>query len=261
MLPLEAGQIHLWLADQDALLKGSQASHKKQWLGWLADDEMTRYRRFIYDKHKNCFLLTRAVSRSILSLYVADVDPADWQFIGNDYGKPQIAAPPLAESIYFNISHSANKLVMAISRHNELGVDVESTAKNREVLQIGQRYFSEREHRELCKQPQQLMYDRFYNLWTLKEAYIKACGMGLAISLQQFSFEFQDQGKIKISFAEGRDDDPAQWQFWQLAIEGNYKLALALKSTQKINSSNIVTRQLHSLAQYKAINPFISGSS
>lgn len=261
MLPLETGQIHLWLADQDSLANDISSSQRKQCLSWLAENEMARYQRFLYAKHKNSFLLTRALSRSILSHYVADVDPADWQFVANDYGKPQIAAPRLLTPIYFNISHSANKLVMALSRHDGIGVDVETTKKTRETLKIGHRYFSEQEHRELCEQPKELVNDRFYDLWTLKEAYIKACGMGLAISLQQFSFDFQDAGKIRVNFSEGRVDDPTLWQFWQFAIDGDYKLALALKSAEKISSSDIVMRQLSTLTQFSEVNPLISSSS
>jgi len=258
MLSLKPGQLDVWLADQNALF---DPARKSQWLAWLADDELARYNRFLYNKHKQRFLLTRAVSRSILSHYARNVDAADWRFLTNAYGKPEIEAPKLSMPIHFNISHSADKLVMVVSRHGSLGIDVESTVKNRATLKIGRRYFSEVEYQALCELSPASIEERFYNLWTLKEAYIKACGMGLAISLQQFSFTFTEPGKIAISFAKARHDEPALWQFWQFVLSKNYKLALALKSATRISDKDIVARQLTSLSQYSDIELPLASSS
>lgn len=69
--------------------------------------------------------------------------------------------------------------------------------------------------------------ERFYRLWTLKEAYIKARGLGLAIPLQKFSFSYADSGEIFVAFEKQLGDDPNAWQFWQKNLDQNYMLAVA----------------------------------
>ncbi|NKB32183.1 MAG: 4'-phosphopantetheinyl transferase superfamily protein [Pseudomonadales bacterium] len=226
MLKLADTEIHLWHVDQ-AEFEGTEL--EDDCLSWLTEIETTRYLRYTFDHHRKQFLLGRMLIRNTLSKY-ATIAPEDWLFTENDYGKPAIDASQQSQPIFFNLSHSGDRLVLALSKQEAIGVDIESSNKPRRVLKIADRYFSPSEVQELLALPDSEQLSRFYDLWTLKEAYIKACGLGLAIPLQQFSYAFPSEYRVLIDFAEERNDDSTQWQVWQIDPGRPFKLALAVKS-------------------------------
>ena len=90
---------------------------------------------------------------------------------------------------------------------------------------------------------------RFYDLWTLKESYIKACGSGLIIPLRQFAFGFPRSGEIRFEFTRDLGEEPDDWNFWQFEDGKNYRLALALKSPLRQKSYKIIARELLSFTE------------
>ena len=103
------------------------------------------------------------------------------------------------------------------------------------MLQIANRYFSKDELEALKALPAAEQLLRFYDLWTLKEAYIKARGVGLSIALRSFSFDFLTHERLAVTFDSELVDDPTHWQFWQIDTTGSFTLSLASKSeNQKI---------------------------
>ena len=226
MLCLPQNEIHLWHANQ-AEFDGSEL--ESNCLSWLTKTETKRYHRYTYDYHRKQFLLGRMLIRNSLSKY-ADIEPQDWKFEENEYGKPAIVSSQQAQPLFFNLSHSSERLVLAISAHAGIGIDIESSNKPRRVVKIADRYFSSTEVEELLALPEADQLTRFYELWTLKEAYIKACGLGLAIPLRQFSYSFPSEYRVLINFAEEHNDDASLWQCWQIEVSGPFKMALAVKS-------------------------------
>jgi 4'-phosphopantetheinyl transferase len=178
-------------------------------------------------------LLGRVLLRVALSSYDRSVAPASWNFTHNDYGKPSICDEQNRASLYFNLSHSAEKVVLAVSHFKDIGVDVECARKPRRIAAIAQRYFSDKEAAQLLKLPEDQQQLRFYDLWTLKEAYIKACGMGLAIPLQHFSYGFAGNDGLTVEFDARRNDVEEAWQFWQLWAGSDFKLAVAAKAGEE----------------------------
>lgn len=228
-MKLDPNEIDLWFADSSHF---SLNDLRVLSLGWMSAKERERFDRYQFSKHKHEFLLGRYLLRSVLSLY-SDVSPQNWVFEYNDYGKPSIAASLQDEMtlpLYFNLSHSRGKLVLAVARYKSIGVDIEYGLKARRIEKIAGRYFSPIEVQEINSLPQQHRLMRFYDLWSLKEAYIKACGLGLAIPLSDFSYRFTGSDTVSIEFAEGREDSPEPWQFWQLGTVPDFHIGLAVKS-------------------------------
>jgi len=228
-IQIKKSEIHLWqleLADFELF------SLQSECLAWLTEPELKRFQRYQFDRHRKQLLLGRVLMRVALSNYDRSVAPASWNFTHNDYGKPAISEEQNSASVYFNLSHSAEKVVLAVSRFKDIGVDVEYAKKSRRIAAIAQRYFSDKEAAQLLILPEDQQQSRFYDLWTLKEAYIKACGMGLAIPLQHFSCGFAGDDRLTVEFDAQRNDLESAWQFWQLSAGSDFKLAVAAKAAE-----------------------------
>ncbi len=244
-------EIHLWLIDQAEF---SEDELCEKCLGWLTESEQKRYRRFYFDRHRKQLLLGRYLTRSVLSQYTEDIAPVQWRFLENDYGKPFIDPSQNSDSLFFNLSHSGNRLVLAVARHEFIGVDIERSDKQRRVAKISDRFFSRQEVIDLLTLDDGLQLNRFYELWTLKEAYIKACGLGLAIPLQQISYSFPIADKLTVSFDSARRDDAGDWQFWQIDLLSDYELALAAKIVTRARVNSLSTWELSGLDEFHALD-------
>lgn len=250
-------EIHLWHVNQpDFDLHDIQGSC----LSWLTESEELRYRRYQIDRHRKQFLLGRILMRTVLSRYDSTIEPANWCFIQNEYGKPAIHPQQQSKPLYFNLSHSGKRLVLAVACFPDIGVDVERSDKSRRVEAIAGRYFSSKECEALLQMPKEQQQSRFYDLWTLKEAYIKACGLGLVIPLQHFSYSFSDAGMLAIEFDASREDDVKAWRFWQPDIGADYKLALAARVNKPELEHKILSWQMCSLDTVEPIETIIHRS-
>ena len=224
---IEKSEIHLWQLEQEDF---DLSSLQRHCLAWLTELELKRFQRLQFDRHRKQLLLGRVLMRVALSNYDRSVAAASWNFTHNDYGKPAISEEQNSASLYFNLSHSVEKVVLAVSRFKDIGVDVQCARKSRRIAAISQRYFSGTEADELLILPEEQRQSRFYDLWTLKEAYIKACGKGFTIPLQHFSYGFLGDDKLTVEFDAQLYDVESMWQLWQLSAGPDFKLAIAAKT-------------------------------
>lgn len=224
-LPLAPGEAHLWYAVPDELRDAALISRYRT---WLAPGERERLERFRFEKHRHEYLCTRALVRSTLSRY-APVAPAEWSFGANRYGCPYIAGPPVLPRLRFNLSNTLGLVACLVALDVDIGVDVEATERPGETVQLADRFFSPTEVVELRSLPPERQRGRFFDYWTLKESYIKARGMGLAIPLDQFSFHLTPGQPVRISFDPQLQDDPASWQFLQQQPLPDHKAAVAIR--------------------------------
>ena len=249
LLDLTSGRVDLWYTRIDHVAPGLAQGY----YAWLTPEELLQHGRFYFEKDRHRYLLTRALVREVLSRY-APVSPEGWRFAADRYGKPYIVELlGLAPQIAFNISHTDDLVVLGVTLGRALGVDVECTQR-KAPLEVAERFFSEDESRRLRSLPAHAQAIRFWELWTLKESYIKARGMGLSLPLDQFSFELDEPGSISIQFAHGFGDTPSLWQFWQLrpsechllsvcvgaSNEGAVPIRLSVRETTPLRSSRLV---------------------
>lgn len=211
-LPLNETEAHVWYlfppAPSDAL--GDEALEAARAL--MNDDERTRHDRFLFPEGRREFAFTRALVRTTLSRY-ADVAPKAWQFTFGPHGRPEIAPEISQRDLHFNLSNTKGLIACIVGSTRDLGIDVESIERRGETLGIADRFFSPTEATALRALPASEQHHRFFHLWTLKEAYIKARGMGLALPLDQFSFELATGARTTISFDPRLVDDAKTWQF------------------------------------------------
>jgi 4'-phosphopantetheinyl transferase len=111
-----------------------------------------------------------------------------------------------------------------------VGVDVENIERlDLATREVASRFFSPREFAAWCAAGPQERPARFFHYWTLKEAYIKARGMGLTIPLESFSFAFAQERGIELSIDAQLGDSPACWQFWLLRPTPRHAAALCTR--------------------------------
>lgn len=214
--------VHIWLSPYD---QGEAALRTMQAL--LDQTELARGRAYAAEDDRRRHVVTRALVRSVLSRY-AGVAPAAWRFAANPHGRPFIAAPAESGGLRFNVSHTRGLIALAVSRHRELGVDVECLDGRQVSPRMAQRFFSAREALALA-QPvaggPAAAQRRLLQYWTLKEAYVKARGQGLNFPFDRFSVDVEDEA-LRLSIEPALDDDPARWYLAQCQPAPGYLLAL-----------------------------------
>lgn len=220
-LTLGADEAHVWYA---WTAQCSDPARLAYYDSLLTAPERAQCARFAFAHLRHEYLLTRALCRLSLSRY-ADVAPAQWQFQRNAYGRPEIAGAEQALELQFNLSNARSLVAIVVSRGRAVGIDVEETGRAVEMLPIAASYFSAAELAALRALPPAQQPLRFFQLWTLKEAYIKARGQGLSIPLDSFSFDL-DAAALALRCDSG---DAAAWQFAQFAPGPAHLLAVALR--------------------------------
>lgn len=188
-------------------------------------EERTRYEQLTAPIKRREFLVTRALVRTELSRH-ATVAPRDWVFRSNEQGRPEIASEGPEKTLRFNLSNTRGLVACVVADGIEVGVDVEDTSLRRETVGIANRFFSATEVSDLKALPEALQRDRFFDYWTLKESYIKARGLGLAIPLDGFSFRF-DPLRLELEARVG--NDALAWQFWLQSPQPEHRLAVAAR--------------------------------
>jgi 4'-phosphopantetheinyl transferase len=187
----------------------------------LSPDELRRHASFRSEAAAHEYLVGRALVRTALSDYAA-VPPWRWRFITNEHGRPQIEPGQTALDLRFNLSHTAGLIACVVAMGRDVGIDVESTAREAPVVTLARRFLSPVEADEVAALPRGLQQERFFAFWTLKESYAKALGQGLSLPLGAFSFRIGEDIRIETR----TPDEANRWRFWLMRPTPSHTLAL-----------------------------------
>jgi len=221
---LPGDEVHLWHLDPDRL--GAHDLERCRALS--SDEELRREQRFRVEPARRLHLAARALVRTRLALYTG-VPARAWRFTPGRWGRPEVCAPEGHEWLRFNLSHTRGCVIVALARGAEIGVDVESTRRDGQLLEVADRYFAPLEVEELFSLPEASRLPRFFDYWTLKESYIKARGMGLALPLARFAFRLGEPGPIRVELDPSLGDDATAWQFERLSLPPHHEVAVAVR--------------------------------
>lgn len=204
-------EVHLWQVDVAELANVLEPAR----VSLLNDEERARAERYRHVGARQMFLAARWLVRNTLSRY-AEVEPADWRFRANAHGRPEIDDPRF-ETLRFNLSHSHGVLLLGVSHERDIGVDVERIDASRDLIGLARHSFAAGEIEQVASATEEVRADRFYAIWTLKEAYIKARGMGLAFPLDRFCLTL-DAEPARFEVDAELDPAPADWRLhhWRL---------------------------------------------
>ncbi|WP_026883487.1 4'-phosphopantetheinyl transferase family protein [Clostridium akagii] len=183
-------------------------------LSFVSKERREKINKFIRKEDANRSLVAAILIRVAINENL-HIKNRDIFFYYNAYGKPYLKyTPPL----YFNLSHSGNWVVCAIDDYH-IGIDVEQM-KNID-FHIAKSFFAEKEYNDLMKKDGAEKKSYFYDLWTLKESYIKACGKGLSLDLSSFYI-----GIAKNNIILQTKNEFNKCSFRQYTIEENYKMSV-----------------------------------
>jgi 4'-phosphopantetheinyl transferase len=221
------GEVHVfWVLVDEAHEPALVARYR----ALLDDGERERLERYQFERHRHEYLVTRALVRTTLSRY-ADVAPERWGFCASDHGKPAVVAPAGAAVPAFNLANTAGMCVCAVAVGAEVGVDVERLDAAAAATELAPHCLSPDEIAALGTLRPAEHRRRFLEHWTLKEAYLKARGMGLDFPLVRFGFSLDPPAPPRITIAPELDDSPDGWRFFQHRPTASHLVAAAVRSS------------------------------
>jgi 4'-phosphopantetheinyl transferase len=217
---IKPGEIHVWLVKMD-----NPARYYSELRKFLSEDEITRLKQYKFELDRQRFIARRGFLRLLLGQYCA-LPPKSITYQVNPYGK--LSSPSCPYS--FNLSHSQGVLVFGFSSFPEIGVDIEQVHSNHDLFRLTERWFSPEEQAGLSALPASLQSEAFYHVWTQKEAYIKARGLGLSIRLKDFSVSTDPSKPARLLSIGGGPDDIHFWKLIDVPFEPGWRSAVCVRT-------------------------------
>ena len=222
-LDLESHQVNVWrisLSLHSAAVESLQST--------LSEGESQRAARFHFTKDRDHYIVSHGGLRDILARYLR-CEPGQLNFSTGEYGKPALIPD---KGLEFNLAHSGNYALIAITCGRKIGVDVEHIRQNMEFERIANRFFSPNEISELMTLPPDQREVAFFNCWTRKEAYIKAQGLGLSLPLDSFDVSLTPDEPALLRATRPDSQEAARWFLLALEVDVGYAAAIATEKSQ-----------------------------
>ena len=156
----------------------------------LDDEERARAARFVFEHDRRRYVAAHGALRLVLAHYV-DADPRVLCFERSRHGKPRLARPTAGDH-EMNLSHSAERALIAVARGRAVGVDIEVHRPNVDVYELARSVLSSREQDAFAAVPVADQRAAFFRAWARKESFVKALGEGLACPLQSFDVSLDE---------------------------------------------------------------------
>jgi 4'-phosphopantetheinyl transferase len=220
---LENRTVHVWRAALDT--PGQSVGSL-----WpiLARDEQERAAGFRFERDQKRWIVARGLLRVILGCYLG-IAPDEVPLRYGPYGKPDLATAPCRERVRFNVSHSSGLALYALTRDRAVGVDVERVQADFPCDEVAQRFFSPRENGMLRGLTGRERREAFFLYWTCREAYLKATGRGLSLSLEEFEISLAPGDDAATVSVRGAPLESSRWGLLTLRPAPGYLAAVAVE--------------------------------
>lgn len=193
----------------------------------LSREELRRIHRLQDAGDAHCYLVSHAMLRQVLSRY-GPIAPHQWRFRYGPHGRPELAGPA-ATPLRFNLTHTTGLAACIVSAHHDCGIDAEQIRERHRPLRVARRMFSEREYAQLESLTGRDFLEYFYSRWTLREAYVKAVGVGISFPTRTLDFSIDARGSATIDLPPEAGRDGGDWRLRLLRPTGEHLLAIALQ--------------------------------
>jgi 4'-phosphopantetheinyl transferase len=208
------------------------AFQSRMFLASLSDDEKAKAGRFVFGKDQRRFVTAHGALRLILGEYTG-VGPSELSFAQGENGKPYLGSSPGGGDVFFNLSHSGDYTLIAVTKGLRVGVDIEGIRSNVEYLEMSRKFFSPSECAWLDRQPVSKQVVAFFRLWVVKEAFLKATGAGLSDSLNEIAVTFTPNGNAAVRYP-GNDAPGSRWLAEEMKLVPGYASALVVEQGAQI---------------------------
>ncbi|MCC0176968.1 4'-phosphopantetheinyl transferase superfamily protein [Waterburya agarophytonicola K14] len=195
----------------------------------LSKDEIARASKFRFLADKRRFIVARSILRHLLGDYLG-ISPENLVFNYGDRGKPQLKKCSMAHPLQFNISHSHEYVLYGFTTNHLIGVDIEYLRKMPDALKIARRFFSPREFQLIASLKDEHQEKVFLKLWTAKEAYLKAVGVGLSGSLASVDLDLDREEDFRLLAIKGNTIAVQDWSIYSCIPSNDYVGAVAIET-------------------------------
>lgn len=226
VLTLAHDEVHIWRID---LVNHEETIQRCRSV--LSSDEVERADHFYFERDRRRFTVARAATREILSRYTG-VAPMRVSFSPGPKGRPELSGGLEKSGIRFNLSHSSELAILAVTHGLAVGVDIEWINADFATDDIAERFFSATEVQTLRSIPSSQRAEAFFSCWTRKEAYIKALGEGFSVPLDSFAVAFAPGVAAALLEVKVDPEDPGRWTMYDIEVSEDYKAALVVQGKE-----------------------------
>lgn len=220
---LGEAEVHLWVFRFKSKANATEEYYEEI----ISEDERKRADRLRFNEGRSKFIQARGALRTILGKYL-NLHPNKVVFDYNKSGKPGLQSRINPRNVKFNLSHSSNLAIYAVTNNREVGVDVEYLRDVKRADKIIERFFSPDEREFYRSRPPAMKKLAFFQLWTRKEAYTKAMGTGISLPPDDYAFSLVS-GNSSYNDKRKPTVNNRKWSLYDIEIDENYKAALAVE--------------------------------
>lgn len=217
---LQPAEVHVW-----SVMVGEmpETEHSPAHISLLSEIERQRMQRLRMPIDRRMFGVSHVLLRRVLARYLNE-PPGGLEFSRGKHGKPALVRAPGRAVVEFNLTHTKGLAAVVVAANRAVGIDAERGDRfiNDD---LAARIFSDDERRFLAETPSEERASRMVRLWTLKEAYVKALGVGLSVSVADLSFQLKEGDAPRLT------GDPTRWRFLELDAPSPYILSIAVEMT------------------------------
>lgn len=229
-------EAHVWFVRPDFIQNKTTLD---VYMRMLSEQERKQCQRFRFSEDRHHYLVSHALVRSMLSRYL-EVSPDELVFSRSDHGRPEVANPGLPP-IRFNLSHTKGLAACVVTLSCECGIDLEKIYARHNPIGVAKRMFSSSEYEYMQGLSGRKQLEYFFTRWTLREAYVKARGIGISFPTRKLNFNIESSNDITIEFQAGIQDNNDDWQFQLLPLSEEHITAVAIRRHHAYDKK-IITR-------------------
>ena len=217
---LDVEPVHLWWVALEPPLQTLPGR-----LALLSADEKDRANQFHFERHRIRYVTGRAYLRRLLGSYL-DIEPVQIEFEYSPLGKPAVKNVSNGRVLQFNLSNSEDRALVALSWQHCVGIDLEFIHPMPDEDDFARQFFCDSECSLLSSLSGAAKRQTFFELWTCKEALLKAMGSGLTIPINEVEVALQNGKASLVSFG-GNSSLVSDWQFEIFQPATGFQAALA----------------------------------